>query len=114
MTEVHRTEDHVLKVATIKAADFIETHPKLFEFMESDVPRTCRSPGCALGWIHYFSKVKGEKYAPKAYSIDARNLFGIDDDVFYDQMDSLPGSDLWRYGAAACAATLRLYAEKFL
>jgi hypothetical protein len=108
------SEEKNLKAATLKAADFIEANPKLFDFGETDVPHTCKSPGCALGWIHHFSKIKGTKYGPKSYVIEAANLFNISDGVFYERMDSFPDSYRWKDEPAICAAMLRLYAERFL
>ena len=113
-----RTADPQLKAGILKAADFIEANPNQFDFGETDVPHTCDSPGCALGWIHHFSGIKGVAYGRQLiqYVIDAEHLFGhgVSDQDFYDRMTELVGTAKWRDEAALCAKGLRLYAEKFV
>lgn len=100
--------------AIMQAANFIDQNPEQFVFMETDIPGHCGSPGCALGWIHYFSRIKSTQYA---HSIDAEALFPQDrgrmDFAFYARMDLVGENFRWRHDAHQCARTLRLYAEKY-
>lgn len=102
----------LLRDGLLKAADHIETHPDQFDFGTIEVPHTCGSPGCALGWVHHFSGIKGKPSSFGEELIEASNLsaeFGHDGD-FYAKLDELLGDDNWRLKPGRCAEALRLYA----
>lgn len=44
--------------AIMKAADTIERHPELYNFLSNEVP-DCGSPGCLLGWIGHHLGLRG-------------------------------------------------------
>lgn len=103
--------------AIMKAADYIECHPKKFDFNEIAIPH-CGSPGCALGWIGYFLGIQG--------TIEGVCNAGISDSHFYTAMDDLVGDNPardeyglkvtwgpWHKDAAICARGMRLYAAKY-
>ena len=96
-----------------KAASFIESTPEQFDFMAYR-PRSCKSPGCALGWIAYFAKAKTTRDGAHH---DALPVLGLSADIdgamqFYHEMDDLAQERSWRRDAAECARILRKYAEK--
>lgn len=101
--------------AIMKAADHIEQHPKGFNFMLTGIP-TCRTPGCALGWIGVFCG------APRSITEVSKNFLKLPpvleagywstNVTFYNRMNDLGGED-WKWNAASCAKALRLYAEKY-
>lgn len=102
-----------LRTAILKAAKHIETHPKLFDFGTIEIPHTCKTPGCALGWMHYFSKVGGIPGADGDV-IEASHFTGLSGDQdFYSRVDDLYGGCGWRYDAAECGLALRLFADDF-
>ena len=92
------TTDERLKLGILKAADFIDAHPKQFDFGTVEVPHTCDSPGCALGWIHFFSKIEGVYCKNGESVIEAEYLFGdgVWDQTFYNRMTELVGTPRWR------------------
>ncbi len=103
--------------AIMKAADQIQHFPKLFDFGSTERP-DCGTPGCALGWVATFLGLKKVWWDTEVFY----KLLGIDkggmtgnggDDEFYARMDAFSGSAGWRFDANTCAATLRLYAEKY-
>lgn len=99
--------------AIMKAADQIERKPDQFDFMSCNRPK-CGSPGCALGWIgvsadQTIRTVDGDF----AWTV-AENFLQLPDPfAFYSRMKGLCGSEQWKFSAPLCAATLRLYAEKY-
>ena len=99
-----------MRQAILKAADQIQKHPDLFEFCALGVPENdCDSPGCALGWISFYSNVEwGKKGCP------LNNALGVSNDLeFYDRIrDSDPDLN-WHHNADICAALLRKYADKY-
>lgn len=117
--------------AIMAAADQIEKRPKTFNFGISEVPRSCGSPGCALGWIGHFLGVwqaiaHGDVLTEVAIRM---GLHGVRGDwllrsgqrIFYARMGWLNGHDCatqiswgaWTGDAALCAKTLRAYAEMY-
>jgi len=108
--------------AIMKAAEHIDLHPGLFNFMSPFSPSNdCGTPGCALGWIAYFMGDRNEcvlKTAATALGFDLRKHPMHSGHPFYDRMQKLQGSpkrygDSWRYSATECARILRLYAAKY-
>lgn len=110
--------------AILKAADQIEQHPELFDFIEVGVPR-CGSPGCALGWITFFSEPT--KHIKRNYTCDfdvvyfdgALGELGLlEPSQFYDRMDRFNllrffTGARWTRDAQLCAKSLRKYAKKY-
>lgn len=104
--------------AIMKAADWIGKHPELWNFQSLDIPNNCGTPGCALGWIGYWS---GEQ----------RDLFSVAEalavatpGIFYDRMSDInQGLSDWLYipvwndstpkAAPIAARCLRVYAETY-
>jgi hypothetical protein len=102
-----------LKTAILKAADFLDRHPRLFEFMSIEIPDSCKTPGCALGWIHFFSKVPGS-VSSGGRIIEASHFPGLrNESDFYERMDKIYKSVKWRDNARRCATALRKYAAKY-
>ena len=106
--------------AIMLAASQIEGNPEKFDFMATEVPSTCRTPGCALGWIgHYLgmgsrTEYISHRHVPEKLGIQSPNP---DDPhsgavAFYRILDGF-GESGWRHSAAICAATLRKYAKKY-
>lgn len=108
--------------AIMKAADHIERHPEEFEFMETRVPRSCGSPGCAIGWIGHFAKTKPARlfglvperpeYAGKSIGVVCRQVIGVGGRSFYRRLDAT-GHRGWQENPDACAKALRAYAQKY-
>lgn len=100
--------------AILKAADQIEKYPDHFHFIENRVPRTCDSPGCAIGWIAHFANTRANGYTDAS-----QEMFGMSPEGFYQRMTEVEGrgpywtSGRWPHNAVKCASTLRLYAAKF-
>jgi hypothetical protein len=94
--------------AILKAADHIETNPKLFNYSENRIP-DCGTPGCALGWIGHFLGLKGD-YETVLQQMGLHHLT----EFSADRMDVVGGvMSFWRHNAQACAKTLRLYAQEY-
>ncbi len=114
MSEAITTDLERLRDGLQKAADFIEHNPKQFDFGTVEVPHTCGTPGCALGWVHHFSGIKGKPSSIGEELIEASYLsaeFGSDSD-FYGKLDTLVRTGDWRHKPDICAQALRLYAEE--
>lgn len=109
-----------IRQAILAAADHIEGNPADFNFFKIDVPDSCGTPGCALGWIGHFLRVKPAYRV--AITMDVARAMGFppqetlpeygDTTVFYDRMDVV-SDGIWRLDFAKCAAALRAYADKF-
>lgn len=110
--------------AILQAADHIESHPNDFDFGTVEIPHSCGSPGCALGWIGHFAKVRrqdedGIRLVARTDWDDPRLpcLLNLKQEDFYSRMAELADPDKvdteWMHDAADCAKRLRLYAEKF-
>ena len=100
-----------IREAILKAADSIEQNPTLFRFSSVDIPGECGSPGCALGWIaHHVGWVEnGRRFLDGIASV-----MGEDSpEAFYTKMDDLEEGGWWGTSAYICAASLRLYADKY-
>lgn len=112
--------------AVMKAADHIERNPGDFDFKSGSVPERCGTPGCALGWIGYFAKVRDKwlgcggvvpgylGLSPEAHPLYGRGLVAHQTFAFYNRMDAAYGSHEWTYSAPECAKAMRLYAAKYL
>jgi hypothetical protein len=104
-----------IRQAILSAADHIEARPEDFDFGTGEVPRSCGTPGCALGWIGFY--VGGYK----DYAAVSEGVFGMDRIEFYQRLTNLERGDSdknwsygdWTHGAVACARALRLYADKY-
>jgi hypothetical protein len=103
--------------AVMAAADTIEQNPRAFLFGATSVPRDCRTPGCALGWVAHHAGL----WVPggyTSYSVGASAL-GVGVFEFYQRMCRLTGAHWndvvwpWMRDAAECARGLRLYAEEY-
>ncbi len=103
-----------LYTAIINAAIQIELHPDMFNFEETQVPTNCGTPGCALGWINFFTKTSSPTCS-HAHGIDALAAgLEVGDVEFYERMNEFDtGEDDWMGSAAICARNLRLYAQKY-
>jgi hypothetical protein len=112
--------------AILRAADHIERNPRLFDFGRTRVPHSCRTRGCALGWIGFFAgRTKLPLRTLFGFSLPHRGiaivtteggsdpLIPITACEFYRRMDALVAPDDWRREASACAAGLRLYAMRY-
>jgi hypothetical protein len=112
-----------IRDAILKAADHIERHPSEFNFIIPSIPAGpgCGSPGCALGWIGSFAGMRGH------YTDVAGKILGAENPIaFYELLTEAEGvkrvahcdpGTYWTHGqwwlnAPACAAALRLYADK--
>lgn len=100
-----------IRKAILQAADHIEAHPGQFNFHHPEIPRCCASPGCALGWIHFFAEPETTSMWTQAGVIDAKVTLGIADVDFYYRMELLV--EEWMGNAQACAMGLRLYADEY-
>jgi hypothetical protein len=103
-----------IRDAILKAADWIEGHPRHFSFGFIKVP-DCGSPGCAIGWIDHFLNIPAGALInggcdPWVY--ENRSTLGVCDEKFYIRMDKT-GIINWRAYAKECAEALRLYADKY-
>lgn len=101
-----------IRQAILRAADHIESYPAQFDFNQCAIPEdlSCGTPGCALGWIAFFSG-----------AIDACGLLEVTErlsmaepSIFYRRMNQLDSENTgnWMYSAKVCARNLRLYADK--
>jgi hypothetical protein len=105
-----------IRQAILKAADYIEANPSEFDFNAFCIPHPCGSPGCALGWIGYFSGLKPETFGFSRVAHEVMNLGipGHGEFVFYQRMDAICGGRYrWKQSAELCAHTLRGYADKY-
>lgn len=92
--------------AIMAAADHIEKNPAQFVFTKSDTPRSCGSPGCALGWIGYFGNLGRD-------SNEVARRLGLGEMHFYNWMGiSTLHEGFWTRDASVCATGLRRFAEK--
>lgn len=107
-----------IRTAILRSADLIEAFPSAWDFGESNIPLTCDSPGCALGWIHFFTGQAGLHDG----QIEASFIKGLDcpqgDHQFYERMNQLcPDGNHWmernEYGRQLAIAALRAYADKY-
>lgn len=101
-----------IREAILKAADWIQQHPKDFQFSSCDIP-SCGTPGCAIGWIVAFSGFKPGKEWNAGLAEKALGIFnnGDADEEFYNRMDKI--NERWLYHPSECAETMRLYADKY-
>lgn len=100
-----------IRQAILQAADHIGLNPDQFSFLERVTPEKCGTPACALGWIGFFAGARGENHR------EALPLLGLEHSAegawkFYDRCEEL-NSYKWKMSAGNCAATLRLYADKY-
>lgn len=95
--------------AIMKAADHIERHPELFNFIEVRVP-DCKTPACAAGWISHFMghEPVGQGITSGVTDVAFDTPYG----VFTSRMDILK-KHVWRFDPKICADTMRLYAETY-
>lgn len=105
-----------MRTAILKAANRIERHPDEFDFMSIDVPEpgACGTPGCALGWIGFYAKLK--PHVSEGFVSVVANKMGLEGAAaFYGRMSSLNRrSDThWTDTAKQCAKVLRKYADKY-
>jgi hypothetical protein len=104
-----------VRTAMLKAADSIERNPLDFDFDSIRLPDGCGTPSCALGWTAFHLGV-----ALPSPCKAAGDAMGIPNSaVFYERMNDLTGGGdyckrhRWKDDATVCAATLRLYADKY-
>jgi len=101
-----------IREAILKAADWIQRYPSDFKYMENEIP-DCGMPGCAIGWIGHFLGVKRRN----GFDIDnVMKIMGLKylHEFSRHRMDVLCGWESnWRNNADACAAGMRLYADKY-
>jgi hypothetical protein len=98
--------------AFMKAADHIESRPHLFNFDLYEMPGTCNTPGCALGWVGFFSGLEFSHQGFIGVRTDVSpQMLGIRSTEFYDRMAEWGLN--WMRDASCCARSLRLYAEKY-
>lgn len=97
--------------AIMKAADWIEKKPELYDFTINGVPPDCGSTACALGWIGYFAKIKGGKYCGH-FSQELLEKAGLTTlSTFLARMNKI--SSVWHHDTDITASALRLYAKKY-
>jgi hypothetical protein len=102
--------------AIMAAANRIEAYPEKFDFWNNDIPQSCGSPGCALGWIGFYLGLRDKR--SHAQSVVSRVL-GTDAASFYQSLTDLCGDRSWfgpadwKKNPAVCAKVLRLYAEEY-
>lgn len=97
--------------AIMKAADWIEKKPKLYDFTINGIPPECGVPACALGWIGYFAKIDGGKYGGH-FSQELLEKAGLTTlSTFLGRMDKI--SNVWHQNPKVASSTLRLYAKKY-
>lgn len=106
-----------IRTAILRSADHIEANPDLWDFGYSEIPPTCESPGCALGWIHFFSGQVGFHDQIEASYIKGLNC-PEGDSQFYARMKALcPEDDRWmgrdEHSCRLAVAALRAYADKY-
>ena len=99
--------------AIMLAADHIEGNPGLFRFNATTVPE-CDTPGCAIGWVAHFRghQVTGDFVHDNVHGRACIAALGVNFHDFYDRMRGVM-TGAWCASPAACAATLRKYAEKY-
>lgn len=115
-----------LREPILQAADHIEQHPEEFSFQSCCFPDElhCGTPGCAIGWIAFFAlpRVRGTAPHEEWFPDVANELFGDGPSAdwhFYARMNELceekDEEDIhhWMQNPTVCAATLRLYADKY-
>ena len=100
-----------IRKAILKAADSIEQNPKLFDFYSIKRPDSgCGTPGCAIGWVAFHLG-----FLAKEWPLEMERIFkslGVpSSEEFYGHMFIL--NEEWSASADACAAALRLYADKY-
>jgi len=92
--------------AIMKAANHIESNPNLFGFTVSTIPE-CGTPGCALGWIAFFSGMKVGRCvletAAEALGFPEKEFEYHMGHPFYERMDDLVGESRWTESAELCA-----------
>src|SRR5882762_8231092 len=106
----------ISREAILKTAAFLETFPGQYDFMDSEVPRTCDSLGCVLGWMHHFSGMEGRPVVCGLKLIDPRRLIGMSDMMFYWRLTQLQyaiGENDWHMNADVAAKCLRRFADQF-
>jgi hypothetical protein len=101
-----------IREAILKAADHIEANPREFGFWfvyRPDGPG-CGTPGCALGWVGYFSGAKAKNTGQIA-----EEVLGYDSLIFYSRMTKMTcgGTKDWHEDAAECARRMRIYADTY-
>jgi hypothetical protein len=104
--------------AIMKSANQVETNPREFDFGSIGVPTSeCGSPGCALGWINFYTGTSANRRAfadPYNRMCISPAVLGLPlSGLFYVRMDNLCSDQSWRVSAPLCARTLRLYAAKY-
>lgn len=102
------------------AANMIERYPDAYSYVEVKVPNPrsplCGSPGCALGWIaaHQSDRRVGRCFTsawPSGNNVVAKNPLDVSPGEFYGRMNAI--EPCWKADAKACAAALRLYADRY-
>lgn len=107
--------------AIMRAADHIERNQDYFDFGSCGIPPDCGTPGCAIGWVNFFSSTTSSVRVPHSRAfkpfdagrpvINSEAALGVNSGVFYLRMSAIAAK--WQNGASICAGTLRLYAEKY-
>lgn len=105
-----------IREAILKAVDWIQGNPSKFRYENTCQPTDCGSPGCAIGWIGYFSGFTYElpKYARGLVLVErdiSTQLLKMSSVTFYLRLNALGQG--WMDDAAICARVLRLYADKY-
>jgi len=105
-----------LRDGVLKAADHIEAHPEQFHFGSHEVPRNLNSRACVLGWIHFFSGIKGPISDDGGRELIDAGLLDCEmtsDSDFYDRITGLVQCSDWWFDRALCVQALRLYAKEY-
>lgn len=98
--------------AIMETADLIEAKPELWDFYAVEVP-SCDTPGCAIGWIDFFSGAR------PGQCIDAGPLGFRDPLLFYKRMSAIWEDNGWVMDGSWTTCPdisircLRAYAEKY-
>lgn len=110
----------LIRKAILQAADHIERNPRDFNFWNNNVPSYCGTPGCALGWISFFSGKLAAKVGEGSAQHVGSQILGTNSGKFYERLDQLTNSRAWpqdgirswKNDAALCSHALRLYADE--
>lgn len=106
-----------IRIAILKAADWIENNPHLYAFRKAEVPE-CGSPGCMVGWVGSFA---GYRAGTNCWRVDAgcKRIIGVNCETYSDRIAAICRENNWFGGGAytndahTAACAMRLYADRF-
>ena len=101
--------------AIMKAADHIEANPNLFDFGNVTTPYDDNGSACAIGRILQYRGFGHRMYV----GLLVPAFLGITEQEFFDRIGAINeqlgglGPNTWKVLPCECAASLRLYADKY-